>query len=32
VPTVMVGKQILVGYIPSVLKNELTAAGYPKAR
>ncbi len=32
VPTVMVGKDVLVGYIPSALKNELTAAGYPKTR
>lgn len=31
VPTIMVGQQVLVGYIPSALKNELTAAGYPKA-
>ena len=31
VPTIMVGKQVLVGYIPSALKNELTAAGYLKA-
>ncbi|WP_298137103.1 glutaredoxin family protein [Acidiferrobacter sp.] len=31
VPTITVGKQVLIGYIPSALKNELTAAGYPKA-
>ena len=30
VPTIMVGKQVLVGYIPSALKNELKAAGYLK--
>ncbi len=30
VPTIMVGKQVLVGYIPAALKNELTAAGYLK--
>lgn len=30
VPTITVGKHVLVGYIPSALKDELAAAGYPK--
>jgi len=29
VPTIMVGKQVLTGYLQSVLAEELTAAGYP---
>ncbi len=31
VPTVTVGRDVLVGYIHSALKNELAAAGYLKA-
>ncbi|MHB8254609.1 MAG: glutaredoxin domain-containing protein [Acidiferrobacter sp.] len=29
VPTLMVGKHVLVGYLQSILAEELTAAGYP---
>ncbi len=29
VPTITVGKHVLVGYIPKLLAEELTAAGYP---
>ena len=31
VPTIMVGKHILVGYVKSLVSAELTAAGYPKS-
>ena len=31
VPTIMVGKHVLTGYVRSVLADELTAAGYPRA-
>lgn len=30
VPTIVVGKHVLIGYVRSVLAGELTAAGYPR--
>jgi glutaredoxin len=30
VPTIMVGEKVMKGYVESILKDELDAAGYPK--
>ena len=30
VPTIVVGRHVLIGYVRSVLAGELTAAGYPR--
>jgi glutaredoxin len=31
VPTILVGEKVMRGYVQSLLEDELTAAGYPKA-